>query len=467
MYTKEFYQKNFKKNIDRLNLKKKDPWDLNYHISPNTGWLNDPNGLCQFNGTYHIYFQNDPLDCNKKNIIWGHVSTNDFINYTYEQPFIFADCDLDKDGAYSGSAFIKDDKINFFYTGNVKHPGDYDYINVGREHNTIKIISKDGYTFDKKELLLSNEDYPSDLTKHVRDPKIHEENGIYYMFLGARSKEDKGKVLIFKSEDLINFNYHMEILTDYDFGYMWECPDFIELDSDKFLICCPQGVESQEYKYQNVYKSGYFPIDINFEKKTYKLGEFVELDYGFDFYAPQTFEDENHRKILIGWMGMPDAEYTNPTVKNHWQQCLTIPRTLKSIGGKIIQQPIKELNELRDGKILYKNNQLIKEDSYEFESEVSANKFYIGLRKDVSLEYEGGILRLTLKNSGYGRNERKVAIDRIYNIRILSDTSAIEIFINDGKYLLSTRVYSKEKFFKASIDGHIYKINKINWNEKS
>ena len=465
MYNKEFYEKEFNKNIDRLNLAKGDPFALAYHISPITGWLNDPNGLCEFAGKYHIYFQYDPLNAVRKNIIWGHVSTADFINYNYEEPFIFADSNIDKNGAYSGSAFIKDDRINFFYTGNVKHEGDYDYIYDGRDHNTIKIVSNDGYNFEKKELLLSNDDYPKEMTRHVRDPKIYEENGNYYMFLGARSIDDRGRVLVYKSKDLDDFTYHMEITTPYDFGYMWECPDFFELDGKKYLILCPQGLESQEFSYQNIYQSGYFSIEVDLEDKSYSLETFIELDYGFDFYAPQSFEDSLGRRILIGWMGMPDASYTNPTSKNHWQHCLTVPRELKTRGGKILQQPIEELKSLRNSKISIEKNKSYEESTFEFVSENLEENFEIYLRKDVTLNYKDNLLKLSMGKSGFGRDERKVKIKNIDNIVILSDTSSLEIFINNGEYVLSSRVYCEDKYFKSSANGILYKLRSINWED--
>lgn len=109
---------------------------------------------------------------------------------------------------------------------------------------------------------------------------------------------------------------------------MWECPDFFKIDGQKFLMICPQGLESSEFIYQNIYQSSYFPIDIDLKNKTYSLGDFYEFDFGFDFYAPPTFEDEKGRRILIGWMGIPDADYTNSTVKNYWQHGLTIPSEL-------------------------------------------------------------------------------------------------------------------------------------------
>lgn len=463
MYDRDFYQDNFEKNIARLELKKNDKWNPHYHISSNTGWLNDPNGLCQFDGTYHIYFQNDPLNASRKNIIWGHVTTDDFVNYNYHDPFIFADTHMDKDGAYSGSAFIKDGEINYFYTGNVKHEGDFDYINEGREHNTIKVTSKDGFTFDQKKLILSNDDYPADLTKHVRDPKIHEEDGSYYMFLGARDKNNKGKVLVYKSEDLENFTFHMDITTDEKYGYMWECPDFFEIDGQQFLMVCPQGIESEEYRYQNIYQAGYFPIEIDFESKEYKLSDFVELDFGFDFYAPQTFEDERGHRILIGWMGMPDADYTNPTVESHWQGMMTYPRELSCCDGKIYQKPIDEICNLLSGEFSLSPNEIYKENVFDYSAVIHTNEFQIRLRKDVLLGYADGILSLSLGESGFGRDERKVKIKKIENIRILSDTSSVEVFINDGEYVITSRVYANEGYFSSSIGGLIKKIDSIRW----
>ena len=464
MYKKEYFNKEFDKN--KIEEKINDPFNLRYHISPITGWLNDPNGLCQLDGTYHIYYQADPLHAIRKNIIWGHVTTKDFIKYQYHEPFIFADTNLDKDGAYSGSAFIKDNKINFFYTGNVKYPGNYDYINDGRDHNTIKIVSEDGFFYYKKELILSNDEYPKDLTRHVRDPKIYEEDGNYYLFLGARDKNNKGKVIVYKSNDLEKFAYHMEITTNYDFGYMWECPDFFELEGKKFLMISPQGLESEEFKYQNIYQSGYFPIDIDLKAKTYSLGEFVELDCGFDFYAPQTFEDENSRRILIGWMGMPDASYTNPTVKNNWQHALTLPRELKVSNNKLLQKPIKEIENLRNKKIEIRKNENYFSQTFEFISEDIDGEFEIYLRSDAKLTYKNQILSLKLGQCGYGRNERKIRIENVYNISIYSDTSSVEIFINNGEYVMTSRVYSQKNLFKSSIIGTLYEMDNIKWEKK-
>ena len=86
-----------------------------------------------------------------------------------------------------------------YYTGNVKlEDGEYDYIRTGREGNTVLVMTEDGKTFGRKKELMSNSDYPDDLTCHVRDPKVWKENDIYYMVQGARTNEDVGHVLVFE-----------------------------------------------------------------------------------------------------------------------------------------------------------------------------------------------------------------------------------------------------------------------------
>lgn len=436
--------------LSRLNEQKKirelmktDKYLLNFHLIPPSGWLNDPNGLCEFKGINHIYFQYTPFSATWGMKLWGHYSTEDWITYKEEEPFLFPDIAEDKDGVYSGSAFIKNENIHFFYTGNVKYTDkDYDYINSGREQNTILITSKDGYTHSPKEVLLKNCDYPH-MSCHVRDPQIIEKDNFYYMSLGARDNKDKGCVIIYKSSDLVNWEYFIKIETSENFGYMWECPNLIEISGKLFLICCPQGVPQEGINFANIYQCGYFPLDIDFQKKEYKIGKFVELDRGFDIYAPQTFTDEENRKILLGWMGIPDAEYTNePTIKHGWQHALTLPRELKAIGNKIYQTPLKELLNLRtkESRDLICNVENV-EINFKFKE---CHDFKVLLRDSIEIYYKKNILTLNLEKCGYGRKERKVYLDNLENLQIFLDNSSIEIFVNSGAEVFTSRCYCKK-----------------------
>lgn len=468
MFDYNFYKEQYPNYKNMRDNVIKDKNRLKYHLMPPTGWLNDPNGLCQKDGIYHIYFQYSPYNSGWDTKIWGHYTSEDMISFNEEEPFLFPDKMIDRDGVYSGSAFVVSDIIHYFYTGNVKltDKPDYDYINNGREQNTIHFTSKDGFSISEKELILKNSDYPQDMTKHVRDPKIFYENGTYYMVLGGRDKNDRGCILIYESNNLKDFKYFNKILTENKFGYMWECPDMFKINNKLFFVCCPQGVPQCGYKYENIYQTGYFNCEYDFKNNTYSLGKFKELDNGFDFYAPQTFEDEKGRRILYAWMGIPDADYNNqPTINYDWQHALTMPRLLEEKNGKIYQKPLPELKVLRKNEIKTSindfNNIIYNEVCFEMNIKFFNNEeFKIQLREDVFLDYTSNVLTLSLGKSGYGRKERHIEIANIFDITIFSDTSSIEIFINEGEETFTTRVYSEtlqqKVQFLTKNEGEIY-----------
>lgn len=406
-----------------------DKYALKYHLMPQMGWLNDPNGLCRFNDTTHIFFQysEDPQGGLKQ---WGHYTTKDYINYQLHNLALKPDIPADKDGVYSGSAIIVDGMMHLYYTGNVKYEGDR--VMTGRDSNVIHVASEDGFNFTPKEVVLTNEDYPDNLTRHVRDPKIFVKNGQYQMVLGARDINDCGLVLLYQSADLIDWHYAGELTSASPLGYMWECPDYLQLDGQELLLCCPQGVATSGDQFQPLYNNGYFPVAKD------QLGEFEELDIGFDFYAPQTYQDGD-RTIMIGWMGMPDVEYRNANA-NQWQHCLTIPRELKYREGHLCQTPLVELRQLRQGEFTIANQNLAT-NCFELHLDVIPDDFELTLRDEVTITYRDKLLTLTMNGAGLGRDERILKLDRLDNLTIFSDVSSLEIFVNDGIKTITTRVY--------------------------
>lgn len=448
---------NFEKKIEEQKKKyasivSSDKWRNSYHLMPEIGWLNDPNGLCQFGDNYHIFYQYSPLDVNGGLKFWGHTTTKDFIHYKKEPIFLYPDKSFDKTGVYSGSAFVKDEEMFLFYTGNVKYEGNYDYILKGREHNTI-LVQYDGQCVSDKMVIFRNDDYPEDVTLHVRDPKVFEYKDQYYMVLGARSKEDKGLLLLYQSSDLKKWSYFRRIEGN-DLGYMWECPDMLFQEGNLVTIFSPQGLQKEEYQFQNQYQSGYIikdEKDFFNENEKFSLNEFIELDKGFDFYAPQTFQDHKNRTILIAWVGMPDENnHFNPTVEKYWQHQLSLPRQLELKNGRLYQQPIEELRELRINPIETANILLTEEkqqwniiDQYAFELhlEFVSDTFIIQFR-DITLQYQDNIFTLTMGKCGYGRKERRVKIEKLSHVQIFSDQSSLEIFLNYGQECMTTRIYN-------------------------
>ena len=217
------------------------------HLEPLKGWLNDPNGLCFFNGAYHVYFQYAPDSPEGKGgKCWGHWESGDLLSWRFTGTVLFPDTPEDKNGVYSGCGFVKGDTLYLFYTGNVKYPGDHDYITSGRGANVILVTTEDGVTMSGKKVLLRNEDYPSYCSCHVRDPKVWEEDGRYHMVLGARTLDSKGCVLYYVSDDLVNWE-HERTLFGGDGSFMWECPDEFVLGGRRYLSASPQGVPHGKY----------------------------------------------------------------------------------------------------------------------------------------------------------------------------------------------------------------------------
>ena len=109
-----------------------DPHRQRFHLQPPVGWLNDPNGLCQIGDEYHVFYQYGPFDPTGGVKHWGHVRSRDLFHWERLPVMLYPDEPFDCHGVYSGSALVEDGMLYLYYTGNVKHPGEYDYIKQGR-----------------------------------------------------------------------------------------------------------------------------------------------------------------------------------------------------------------------------------------------------------------------------------------------------------------------------------------------
>ena len=460
-----------------------------FHIMPPAGWLNDPNGLCQAGGVFHAYFQYAPFDVEGGVKVWGHATSRDLMTWDYVGAPLLPDEPFDCHGVYSGSALAEDGRIRVLYTGNVKlsdADGTYDYVNTGRRADTVYVESVDGLAgreFNQKRVVLASEDYPEDLTCHVRDPKVwRDADGRYHMVLGARRRvdgphvdsrfcamhgegagRDVGEILVYGSADMLSWELESRVSTPERFGFMWECPGYLELKADdgvpvKFLSFSPQGLEGGRWDRGNVYAAGYMPVtgDITGGDGTYEPGEFRLWDAGFDFYAPQEFTAEDGRHILIGWMGMPDEPtYGNaPTVACGWQHCMTVPRELTAgAGGVVLQQPVREIER-------HYASVRVGEGSLEVAGETCFDVVVDGVDGAFTATVDGELklafvpangelpARFGMRfadedraSAGCGRTVRWEPVDEVRNVRIVGDVSSVEVFVNDGALVFSTRIY--------------------------
>lgn len=443
----------------------KDNWRLDLHLMPESGWLNDPNGLCYYQGEYHVFFQYSPDDAYGALKHWGHYKSKDLIHWEFTGIPVRAEEVYEKDGAYSGCAFVEDHVMHLFYTGNTKQDGNYDYVTEGRGANVIHAIYTPEGKVVHKSCILTNADYPEEYTCHVRDPKVWKEENVYYMVLGGRvgnaesnkdgrgQERDTGKVLVYSSRDLLNWEFVQNVESKERFGYMWECPDYYEVNGTRLLSVSPQGLHSEERRYQNVYQSGYYVIEGDITGE-YALGEFIEWDMGFDFYAPQSFKDAKGRRIMIGWMGLPDIPYTNPTTERGWQHGLTLPREIVAEDGVVYQRPIEEMTMLRGACSVFQSEEI----------QAGTSELLIeDINGDCTVTIDGVVLAYSesakcfkmffTDDSGYGRDQRYCELNSLESLRIFVDTSAIEVYINGGEKVMTTRYYSNDRKHCIRVEG--------------
>ena len=304
---------------------------------------------------------------------------------------------------------------------------------------------------------MRNSDYPQDLTCHVRDPKVWKENGMYYMVQGARTQKDEGKVLIFESEDQLNWIYKSDVKTAERFGYMWECPDYFETEGRKILSTSVQGLEGGVWDARNVYQSGYFLVEGDILSE-YVLSDYELWDYGFDYYAPQSFESEDGRRIHISWMGMPDCEeYTNLTLEDGWQHCFTFPREVFIKDGKVCQKPVRELDAKKQ-QLQDVQNELTQSGCPVYEVNVDGIKenHFQAVLSDENGRFQMHFTTKSKTSVSAGRSLRYAEVGTLKNVKILADTSSVEVFVNDGEFVFSTRYYPNDyKIVVHSPSAHI------------
>ncbi|QKS73350.1 sucrose-6-phosphate hydrolase [Paenalkalicoccus suaedae] len=431
-----------------------DPYRQAFHIMPPVGLVNDPNGFVQWNGTYHMFYQWNPFAPNHSHKFWGHVTSDDLVNWK-EQPIAIAPSDwFDKNGCYSGSGIDVDGKLTLMYTGNVKDE------DGNRESYQCLAVSEDGVHFEKLGPVVDQ--LPEGYTAHFRDPKVWKENGRYYFVIGAQTEDLTGRVLLYSSDDMKNWELHGPIAgsnvgTLREFGYMWECPDVFRLDGTDVLVVSPQGLEAEGLRFHNVYQAGYFLGNLDLDKASFEHGEFDELDRGFEFYAPQTTVDESGRRILVGWMGVPDQEEEyQPTVEKGWIHCLTVPRVLTVEDGLLKQRPVAELSKLR-GEATHAVVSLQDEMQELVPSKARAQELLLTDLEQaeweidvfgaatISYDKATNLLSFERPNGKTGDAERRqVKVDRLSELRVFIDRSSLELFVNDGEYVLTGRIFPGE-----------------------
>ncbi|KAL0840867.1 hypothetical protein ABMA28_014671 [Loxostege sticticalis] len=411
-----------------------------YHIAPPVGWMNDPNGFSYYKGEYHMFYQFYPYNATTGPIHWGHSSSPNLVDWK-ELPTALLP---DKEQCFSGSGVVDGDTLVLMYTA-------HEITNASAPiYNETQFLamSTDGVNFKKYEgnpVLASAPNGSPDF----RDPKVWKHENYWYVVLGSKTDDNKGRVLLYRSSDLKSWEYLSVIgASNGTMGYMWECPDFFELDGKFILLMSPQGLEAQGDRYKNTFQTGYIIGSFNYTTFEFVHEvEFQEIDFGHDFYATQTM-DKDGKRYMVGWFGMWDVPY--PEAKDGWVGTLTLIRELSLVGNRIIQKPVEAMTKLREQG---KTGALAPNGTIEFgkTGEIIVNGT---LNEKIELLIEGteGGGKAWLK---WDPEVEKVIVDRGSNdirqvewspigrhsLRIFLDASSLELFCGEGEVVFSSRVF--------------------------
>lgn len=444
-----------------------------FHFSPEIGWMNDPNGFCFYQGEYHLFYQYYPYDIVWNDMHWGHATTQDFVHWNYKPVAMANDKVYDANGCFSGSAIEKDGKLYLMYTGHIDP-------NLGFDKDESQIIerqciatSDDGIQFEKYENnpVIGEKELPEGyLICDFRDPKVTEVNGVYYCVLSVRNKKRRGEIIMFKSNDLLDWEFHSSIYQSRcEDNLLLECPDLFRIGNKDVLLfsimpCDPEFQE--EVNNRTAYVIG----EMDYETGIFKAENDGLLDYGHTFYAPQSTEGKNGELLLIGWMHR--WHQTSPPKEYGFNGMMSLPRRLSIEDYKLIQQPAVEINQYFNPSIIHEEVHLKKDEQIELKgkqtgylclnaSPSNTNSFTVEVNKSgtKSTRFDIDLADSTiLIVSDYGNRDRlNIAdcfdVNEDITLEFFIDLHSIELFINSGKKVISFTAYDQDKGKDISVHG--------------
>lgn len=462
--SKKLMQQNIEKaqyEIDsKKNIIKNEKMRQHYHFMAQTGWLNDPNGLIYFRGKYHFFFQYNPYSGFWDSMHWGHAVSDDMLHWEY-LPLALAPSETYdnhlRGGCFSGSAIEHDGKLFLMFTGTTNE-------GKGFEQTQCIAYSEDGIHFEKYEgnpVLTAPEGIPTD---RFRDPKVWKHEDTYYMVCGA-SRDNKGQALLYRSKDMFHWTF-FNVLAESrgEWGYMWECPDFYPMGDKYVLTFSPMGAG----EHTAVYLVG----DFDYETGKFNYHVNGEIDWGFDYYAPQSFLAPDGRRIIVGWANewewMPSWKDWGPTYKEGWCGSFNIPREVRMMEDGTLQfLPIAEVETMRENQkqkdvlvVTEKETELTAGDGVCFElklkidlEKTDADKLELDLRcgegrKTVCLfDFKKAEMSVDRNEAdgwskGISRSVMYLKGKKELDVHILSDQSSLEIFTDQYQNNHSNNIFA-------------------------
>jgi beta-fructofuranosidase len=420
--------------------------------------MNDPNGLIQWRGRYHLFYQYNPNGAFWGTIHWGHAVSDDLVHWT-DLPIALAPTPggPDADGCFSGCTVGHNGVPTLIYTG-VRGEAQLPCLATSVDDDL-----RDWQKYPGNPVIAAP---PPDVDALIfRDHAVWNEAGTWYQLVGSGIRDSGGAALLYRSEDLIAWEFlHPLYVGDRQrdeptrTGTEWECPGFFALGGEHVLVV---SVMDGALRYVVAFVGDY--ANQRFSPRTQGA-----VDEGGHFYAPQVFVDEKGRRIMFGWLREGRTEAAQRAAG--WSGVMSLPRVLSVLpDGALGMVAAPELHALRRNHRRFEAIALVPPagpafdrvggDALEIVAEFdpgNAAAFGVEVRRspngeeETVIAYDRSSARLVVDARRSSRDEEAtgdvrsarhvLAPGEPLRLQVFLDRSVIEVFAN-GRTCLTDRVY--------------------------
>ncbi|HKK76879.1 MAG TPA: glycoside hydrolase family 32 protein [Saprospiraceae bacterium] len=461
-----------------------------YHFTPDSMWMNDPNGMVYYEGEYHLFFQHHPDSTVWGPMHWGHAVSEDLVHWEQLPIALYPD---EQGMIFSGSAVI--DWQNTSGLGSEKQPAMvaiFTYHDMEGEQAGANDFQTQGiaYSLDKGRSWTKYADNPvldNPGMPDFRDPKVfwHQPTQKWIMIFAAGDH-----IRLYHSPNLIYWTFASEFRGWGNEGRPWECPDLFPLtlegsDITQWVMLvsigkgAPNGGSGTQY-FVGDFDGNTFTLNPQFQEGL-KQDSAYWVDWGKDNYAGVTWSDipkEDGRRLFIGWMS--NWQYANVVPTEKWRSAMTIPRELKLIstkgGARLSSKPVEELDALRSDSASIADRQTLKNatgelvlsfDLKENQDEIVGFTLGNGLNEKLRIGFdpeanaffvdrrEAGKTGFSEAFAGRHTAPRRSDEGQLY-LHAYIDRASVELFADDGKTVLTEIFFPNEDFTELEILGMEY-----------
>jgi fructan beta-fructosidase len=219
------------KIVEQTKQANSEPHRLQYHFTPPSAWMNDPNGMVYHEGEYHLFYQHNPDSTVWGPMHWGHAVSKDLVHWEHLPIALYPDS---LGTIFSGSAVA--DLDNTSGLGTADNPplvAIFTYHNAEGERAGRNDFQTQGvaYSLDKGRSWTkyeANPVLPNPGIRDFRDPKVmwYEEGQKWVMALAVADH-----ISFYSSKNLKEWQHESDFGQEIGaHGGVWECPDLFPLE---------------------------------------------------------------------------------------------------------------------------------------------------------------------------------------------------------------------------------------------